>query len=633
MPETSLPSLEKNPDSVPPEEETRQCSTPVEPSETAGVVPPEEEMQRLRSLLLKSEIEKISDLERRLNDFATKAKEISDVLPEAILMRSGQDNVLNRALEPIVEHSFKASLKKNPNDFINAFFPLIGSTIRRSISESFNSMLNSFSKSLEYSFSLNGILWRLEALRTGKSFSEVVLLNTMVYRVNQIFLIHSETGLVLSHVVNEGVTSKDVDLVSGMLTAIQDFARDCFNNEDENSSLNSLKMDEYTIYIVRSPLAYIACMVEGTPPGDFLDRLHENLELILAECGGLLYDFNGDSAPFEAANKYLRDCLVQKFKDDQKPTSIWMKRMVVGAGVLILLLFFAQQYYFYRSNKAVDILLHEPGWLVINVTKYWGFRPWKIICFKDELARPPFQVFSENGYDSDIFNIQITRFVSYAPEIVKQRAIKRIMPPEEVKISFAEGTLFLSGIADMSWILDARQIALTTPGVNSVDVSGIHDPRAAELTNLIRSIETAVIRFQAGSDMPIPSDRPALDKAINDLVSLERMVSHMGLAVNLTIYGQADATGSDKRNYDISQLRARMIASRLFARQVNIPTAIYGIGADLTHGKTEERENPDRRKIDLRVHLVKVAEADYLLPLKKQEGNVDNNTTVSPNKQ
>ena len=632
MSETPLPSVEKNLGIVPPEEETQQSSSPIEPSETADASMPEEEMQRLRSLLLKAEIEKISDLERRLNDFATKAREISDVLPEAIIMRSGQDNVLNRALEPIVEHSFKASLKKNPNDFINAFFPLIGSTIRRSISESFNSMLNSLSKSLEYSFSLKGIMWRFEALRTGKPFSEIVMLNTMVYRVNQIFLIHSETGLVLSHVVHEGVTSKDVDLVSGMLTAIQDFARDCFNNEDESSSLNSLKMDEYTIYIVRSPLAYIACMVEGTPPGDFLNRLHENLELILAECGGLFYDFNGDSAPFEVANKYLRDCLIQKFEDDKKPTSIWMKRAFAGAGVLILLLFLAQQYHSYRSSKGVELLREEPGWFVVNVTKSWGFSPWKIVCLKDDLARPSFQIFSEKGYNPDIFNIQSTPFISYEPDVIKQRAIKRIMPPEEVEIKYTDGTLFLSGAANMSWILDARQIAMTTPGVHSVDISGLRDPCVAELTDLIRSVETAVIRFPTGGDTPIPSDKPALDKAINDLVSLERMANQMGLAVNLTIYGQADATGSDKRNYDISQLRARMIASRLFARQVNIPTAIYGIGSDLTNSKNE---NPDRRRIDLRVLLVKVAvaEADHLLLLKKQAGDVDNNTTSLSNKQ
>jgi len=591
--------------------------TPLPSFEEGGGVPPEEEIKQLRSLLLQAEIDKINDLEYRLNDYTTKAREIGDVLPEAIVMRSSHDNMLTRAFEPIVENSLKASLKKNPNDFINVFFPLIGSTIRRSISESFNSMLDSLSKSLEYSFSLKGIQWRIEAFRTGKSFSEVVMLRTMVYRVDQIFLIHSETGLVLSHAANDGVTSKDADMVSGMLTAIQDFARDCFSNEDDSSSINSLKMDNYTIYIVRSPLAYIACMVQGTPPGDFLSRLNENLELILAECAGLLEGFKGDSAPFAIVNKYLHDCLIQKFEHDNKPASVWMKRLVAGVGVFIVFFFLAQQYHSYRLGKGVDILREEPGLLVLDVKKSWGFSPWRIVCLQDELARPFSQIFGNKGYNPNNFNIHSIPFVSHEPDVIKLRVMKKTLPPKDVEISYKNGVLFLSGTADMNWILDARQIAMTTPGVLSVDISGLHDPRVAELTDLIRSVETAVIRFPPGGDTPIPSDQPALDKAVASLVSLERLANEMGLTVNLTIYGQADATGSDRRNYEISQSRAKMIASKLFARQANIPTTIYGIGADLTHGNNEERENQDRRKIDLRVRLVRVAETDQLPVLKK----------------
>jgi len=584
--------------------------------ETGGGSVPPEEMQQLRSLLLQTEIDKISDLEHRLNDHATKTQEISDVLVDAVVMRSSHDNMLNRAFEPIVESSLKASLKKNPNEFINVFFPLIGSTIRRSISESFNSMLGSFSKSLEQSLSLKGIRWRLEALRSGKSFSEIVMLRTMVYRVDQVFLIHNETGLVLSHVVNDGVTFKDADMVSGMLTAIQDFARDCFNHDDDSSSLNSLRMDEYTIYIVRGPLAYIACVVRGTPPGDFLNRLSENLELSLTECTHLFEDFKGDSAPFAIANKYLRDCLVQKFEDEDKPAPVWAKRLAVGVGIFILLLFAAQQYHSYRMGKGVDILRSEPGLLVVDVKSSWGFSPWKVICLQDELARPFSQILGEHGYAADDIDIHSIPFVSYEPDVVRLRVIRKILPPEGVEVSYRDGVLFLSGTADMNWILQAQQTIMATPGVLNVDTSGLHDPRADELADLIRSIETAVVRFPIGGETPIPSDQRALDKVVDDLVSLERLANEMGLAVNLTIYGQADATGSERRNYDISQSRARMIASRLFAQQANIPTAIYGIGADLAQSEDGNLYDQDRRKIDLRVRLVRIAEADHLPVLK-----------------
>ena len=589
---------------------------------SAAGVSPEKEMQQLRSLLLQSEIDKISELEHRLNDCAVKTREISDVLAEAIVLRSSRDTMLNRAFEPIVASALKSSIKKNPNDFINVFFPMIGSTIRRSISESFNAMLGSFSKSLEQSFSLKGLRWRLEALRSGKTFSEIVMLHTMVYSVDQIFLIHNETGLVLSHLVHEGVTSKDADMVSGMLTAIQDFARDCFNNEDDNSSLNSLKMDEYTIYIVRGPLAYIACMVRGTPPGDFLNKLNENLELIVAECAYLFEDFRGDSAPFEIANKYLQDCLVRKFSDDNKPAPTWSKRMAAAAGVFILLLFAAQLYHSHKMGRGVDILRAEPGMLVVDVKDSWGFRPWKVICLIDELARPLSQALIENGFSPNALDIKSIPFVSYEPDVVRLRVIKKIIPPDGVEVGYRDGVLFLSGTADMNWILQARQTILATPGVIGVDTSMLSDPHVDELMELIQSVETAIVHFPTGEDMPIPSDRPTLNKAIDDLVLLEHLANNMGLAVNLTIYGQADATGSNNRNYELSQSRARMIASRLFSRHVNIPITIYGIGADLAQGEDGIRDagdNPSQRKIDLRVRLVRIAETDQLPMFKKSD--------------
>jgi outer membrane protein OmpA-like peptidoglycan-associated protein len=222
----------------------------------------------------------------------------------------------------------------------------------------------------------------------------------------------------------------------------------------------------------------------------------------------------------------------------------------------------------------------------------------------------------ENGYNPDDIDIQSIPFVSYEPDVVRLRVIRKIMPPEGVEVSYRDGVLFVYGSADMNWILQTRQTILSTPGVLSADTSGLHDPRAAELTELIRSVETAVVRFPIGGTVPIPSDQPALNKVVDDLVSLERLANKMGLAVNLTIYGQADATGSESRNYEISQSRARMIASKLFAQQANIPTAIYGIGADLSQGEDGNMDtayNQNQRKIDLRVRLVKIAETDLLL--------------------
>src|SRR5436190_4493612 len=96
--------------------------------------------------------------------------------------------------------------------------------IRRSIAESLRRLM----QSLEHTFSWRGLKWRFEALRTGKTFAEVVMLRSLVYRVEQLFLIHRKTSLSLLHVTADSAIAKDSDMVAGMLSAIQDFVRDSF---------------------------------------------------------------------------------------------------------------------------------------------------------------------------------------------------------------------------------------------------------------------------------------------------------------------------------------------------------------------------------------------------------------------
>ena len=95
-------------------------------------------------------------------------------------------------------------------------------------------------QTLGRSFSAQGLKWRLEAWRTGKALREVVLLRTLVYRVEQVFLIHRETGLLLQHVsAGPRRASQDADMVSGMLTAIRDFVQDSFGGKERAGSTPS----------------------------------------------------------------------------------------------------------------------------------------------------------------------------------------------------------------------------------------------------------------------------------------------------------------------------------------------------------------------------------------------------------
>ncbi|GHS84916.1 hypothetical protein FACS1894103_6090 [Campylobacterota bacterium] len=191
-------------------------------------VPTDPEITALREQLFKREIAIIDKLKLMLDGGQRSKQEMDKIIADTIGHMAGRDERLVSALAPTIETVVTKSMQLHQDDFVNILFPLMGPSIRKSIAENFRSMLNSFSQSLETALSWRGLRWRFEALRSGKSFSDVVFLHTIVYRVERVFFIHSQTGLVLSHIQNEGMENQDADMVSGMLTAIGDFAGDCF---------------------------------------------------------------------------------------------------------------------------------------------------------------------------------------------------------------------------------------------------------------------------------------------------------------------------------------------------------------------------------------------------------------------
>ena len=181
---------------------------------------------------------------------------------------------------------------------------MMGPAIRKAITTALRSMLDSLNRSLGISLSLRGLKWRLEALRTGKQFAEVVLLHTLSYRVEQVFLIHKETGLLLQHVVAESVPEQDGEMISGMLTAIQDFMQDSFGGA-EGESLDTVEYGDRTLWIEQGPQAILAGVVRGNAPRELKTVFQEALESIHFEMREALVLFPGrcvvfyrDSSPF-----------------------------------------------------------------------------------------------------------------------------------------------------------------------------------------------------------------------------------------------------------------------------------------------------------------------------------------------
>jgi OOP family OmpA-OmpF porin len=248
------------------------------------------ELAQLRTLMLAPEQSEINELKQRLNDPKIRAEELSRVVAEAIVMRTATDQRLATALLPTIEIVLRDVVKKDPKFLAETMFPIIGLAIRKAIAEALRSMVQSMNRTLEYAFSWHGILWRIESIRTGKPFAEIILLHTLIYRVEQLFLIHKETGLVLQHVAADSIDVKDADMVAAMLTAIQDFVNDSFSTK-EDASLQNLNLGELTVWVEHAPKTLLAAVISGIPPQELRTILQEILENIEFEYGSAIADF------------------------------------------------------------------------------------------------------------------------------------------------------------------------------------------------------------------------------------------------------------------------------------------------------------------------------------------------------
>ena len=170
---------------------------------------PGRELSELRDLLIGPEQDQLARLRERLDDPRIHAEEISRVLPHAITLSASHSDQLGRALQPTVEQAVRVSVRKDSRVLVDALFPLMGPAIRKAIAVALRGMVESLDKVLHQSLSIEGLRWRLEALRTGRSFAEVALAHSLVYRVEQVFLIHRSSGVLLQNVAaQEAVVTK-----------------------------------------------------------------------------------------------------------------------------------------------------------------------------------------------------------------------------------------------------------------------------------------------------------------------------------------------------------------------------------------------------------------------------------------
>jgi outer membrane protein OmpA-like peptidoglycan-associated protein len=571
------------------------------PGESAGAPGQEGELERLRRLLVAVEQGRLAEIERRLDDPETRADELSRVLPESLARAAHHGNRLSLALSPAVEEALGVSIRRNRRHLAEALSPAMGPAIRRAIAETLRAMVDSFNQVLQHSLSPRALRWHWEAWRTGRPFAEVVLSHSLVFRVEQVFLVYRQSGLLLQHVSADPAAAQDGDLVSGMLTAIQDFVRDSFSVAAEEA-VDTMRVGDLVVWVEQGQEAYLAAVIRGTPPVGLRAVLRDALETIHLELAEAFEGYAGDTVAFEPARHHLEGCLQMQVQGSRARRS-WLAPALAGGVVALLAVAWALASWraAQRWNVYLARLAAEPG--IVVVREHGGIRRSSIAGLRDPDAADPAALLPGCRLDPASVTGTWAPYLSDDPAIVLARARATLQPPPGVTLAFASGALSAAGAAPHSWLVDARQRATAVPGVRRLDTAALADRDLAVVDGVRRRLEAVVLRFDPGSaELPSREDT-AFQGAVSALHELEEFAPSAGFALRVDVVGHTDLTGSERTNVRLSRARAEWVLSALEAAGITeLPLDTLGVGTrQPVRSEASEEDRANNRSVTFRV--------------------------------
>lgn len=490
-------------------------SGPSRPAKTGSRTEPVNgEFAELRELLLGPERAELAALRERVQSRARRISDLGEVLPDAILLRASQDPQLRQALQPLIEQALSISVRKDPSILSEALFPMIGRAVRRAVSSTLQGMIESLNQIIETSFSLRSFGWRLEAIRTGKTYGEIALLRSLLYRVEQVFLIQNDSGLLLQHVIRDSALIRDPDMVSGMLTAIQNFVRDSFGAA--GGALETVRLGDFTLWIQLGPQATLAAAIQGTPPPQIEGALSAALEAIHSEFGSELAAFRGDASGLNCVRPIMQSCLL-----GQSPPGRRASRLpLYGIAALLVLGVAAWAGNSIRENRRWDrylaALSREPGIVIAEQGRHGG--GFRISGLRDPLARDPERLLAGTGISPTQVSSRWEPYLSLSPRLAAMRRIPELaarIEQQVIRFDNNGSVLMPSAVDSIRSIADTvKELSKAGDALGErirIEITGHTDHRGSEKTNLqlglarSTAVEAAMRTFGVEADMAVRS--------------------------------------------------------------------------------------------------------------------------------
>ena len=238
------------------------------------------------------------------------APEVALSIREQILL---DERAIPQALGSEMGKAIKAQIESEKDAMVDALYPVIGSTISKYMVE----VVRDINNKVESTLSPEGLKRKFRAKMQGVSEAELIFKESVGYRVRAIFLIDKDSGLVIQEIQIPGEEKLDSDMLAGMLTAIRSFANDCIT---AGSELDLIDYGDWQIPLEVAGYCYLAVIVAGEPPKEFITKIRRVLGEIVIEHDEAIQNFNGNLTRMPIAIREKLEQLIEANKDKSKPS-------------------------------------------------------------------------------------------------------------------------------------------------------------------------------------------------------------------------------------------------------------------------------------------------------------------------
>jgi len=149
------------------------------------------------------------------------------------------------------------------------------------------------------------------ALASINVFGFIMVWHSSPTIIDEIFLMTPD-GRLLKHYTRRLKPDQDEDILAGMLTAVQNFIKESF--EEAGGKLKEIRFENYDIFISHSKSVVIAAIISTKKPEKLRTQMKLVTEDIEKQYGHKLLNWGGDKSDLVGVDSLMKKLLAGKYR-------------------------------------------------------------------------------------------------------------------------------------------------------------------------------------------------------------------------------------------------------------------------------------------------------------------------------